>query len=168
MLDLFFQKPRRLFDYVIRGMNAVGITLIFGVGVWICVDIFCRAVFNYPLMGTMELTKTALPAVVFLTLAYTEQRRRHVQVTLVVQHLPGRLREMVNIIGLSFSALVLSVMCAYMWGTAWESLRIKEYEGLVLRVPTYPTHLIVAFGCTMLCVQFVVDVFKAVRKLRLG
>ena len=166
MLRRFLTKGERLFGGINRTTDATAIVLIFLVALWIVSDVLARALFNHPLPGTMELVKTALPAVVFLTFTHTLRIGRHVRMLIFVQRLPNRSREMLDIVGSLFALLVFIMISIYVWDGAWETFLRRDYEGTQLRVPIYPTHFAVALACTMLSVQYVINMFGAIKRFR--
>ena len=97
----------------------------------------------------MELVKTALPAVAFLTFTHTLRIGRHVRMLILVQRLPNRSREMLDIVGSLFALLVFIMISIYVWDGAWETFLRRDYEGTQLRVPIYPTHFAVALKYDM-------------------
>ena len=57
------------------------------------IDVIGRYVFNYPIMGALEISQILLAALVFFGLAYTQMGRKHITVGLAYAKLPPRLKK---------------------------------------------------------------------------
>ena len=114
----------------------------------------------------MELVKALLPAMVFLTFTHTLRMGRHVRITVLTDRLSNRLRETLYIIGNSLAALTFVLIAVYIWIGAAGAVQRREYEGIEWHIPTYPSELAVAIGCSMLFIQFTINIVLAFRRLR--
>jgi|SRR3989304_3111493 len=150
-------------------LNTASLILIFFLAVWMCVEVVARTFFNQPIPGTPELVKSSLPAIVFLSLAYTLRHKRHVRVEIITQRLPPLGQEVVTFVGSLFGFIIFFIAAWYSWGPAWAGWLVREYEGVQFKVPVYPIRFISVLGAGLLSFQFLLDMlasFGALRSLR--
>ena len=147
-------------------LNRIALFLIFFVAIWMCTDVTTRYLFNSPIPGTAELVKSLLPAIVFLSFAYTLRNRRHVKVEIITSHFSPKGRKVIDVIDSLFGVMVFSLVTAYSSTTAWAGWLVKEYEGVQLKVPVYPIRFIVALGGALFALEFFLRLLEAIRSLR--
>ena len=136
-------------------MNIAASLWLFLLTLIIVTDVVGRALFNHPLTGTPELVKVSLVAVVFLQLAHTLRKDRHVRSMIVLCRVPPAVRlffeGVANLVGLTLFVLVFYSS----WPLATAAWEILEYEGEgALRVPTYPVRTIILLGSALMALQF--------------
>ena len=75
-------------------------------------DVTARYLLNKAIIGTVEIFEVLLPAMVLLSLAYTQQLKSHVTVDLFCSKLPPKPRAIVGIITTAW-AIVLFALIAW-------------------------------------------------------
>lgn len=92
----------------------------------IVIDVAMRFFFNRPLPATWEISEVAMPFIVMVGFAYTLTTGVHVQVSIVTDYLPPK----VKFFFLSFRNLLSIAMCGILTYWSWlrfvESFRMKE------------------------------------------
>lgn len=84
------------------------------------VDVLGRSMFRRPLSGTLEMTAYWwMPMITLLSLGYTERTQEHIKVTMLLDALPLRLRQIVE--G-SFALLAFGLLCVLAWYALQEAL----------------------------------------------
>ena len=143
--------------------------LIGGVGAWFliplmiitAVDVVSRDVFNHPIPGTVELSQYMLAVFVLLGLAYSQQVKAHVAVSLFISRLSRPVQLSLNILS--------AVLCLFIsFIIAWQGLVVGIEEKTVsdmLRVPQYPFRLLVAVAAFLMCLELLMDVGDSLKKL---
>ena len=124
-------------------------------------DVVARDVFNHPVPGTIELSQYMLAVFILLGLAYTQQIKAHVAVSLVTSRLPLNAQQVLNIITTLMSLFIFSIL-------AWQGLVVGIEERTVsdmLRVPQYPFRLLVALAAFLMCLELLMDLADSLRKL---
>ncbi len=139
--------------------------LIFFIAIWMCVDVVARGFFNHPIAGTPELVKSLLPAIVFLSFAYTLQQKRHVKVEIIINFLPELAKTLIDFLRHFLGFLIFCVITIASWGPAWSGWLTKEYEGVQLEVPVYPVRFIIFFGAGIFAVQYFIEMVKNIRAI---
>ena len=125
-------------------------------------DVVARYFFNRPLIGAFEFTEFLLVIMVASALAFTQVSKRHISVELLVSGLPLRARKITHIIGCS---ICLSIYVLISWQglkgaqTQWR----HSITSGAFSVPLWPFYLFLAFGCSVLCLVFLVDLLKVLR-----
>lgn len=112
--------------------------------VLVFLDVTGRSLLNTPLEGTAEIIKNSVVAITFLQLPLAIYRGGMIRTTVIMGLVGPRTRRLLR----SFAALLgLAFFAAAAFGSFEpfvEAVAIREYEGEgALRVPTYPTRLIV-------------------------
>jgi TRAP-type C4-dicarboxylate transport system permease small subunit len=134
-----------------------GITLI-GMVLLTCTNILLRCVW-LPIKGVYEFMGFFGAIVTAFALGYTQMKRGHVGIDIVVNQFSARTQRILNGINY-FICMVFFALAGYqiaVWGTTiWRTGEVTE----TLRIIFYPFIYGVALGCFILCMVFLVDLFK--------
>jgi TRAP-type C4-dicarboxylate transport system permease small subunit len=139
-------------------MVIAGLFLVAMVGLT-CADIFCR-LFWVPILGSVELVALFGSVVTAFALGYTQMRRGHIWVDVLINFFPEKVKRVLNIINclvcMAFFALVA-------WRiTVWSTTLVETGELTeTLRVIYYPFSYAVALGCAVLALVFLTDGLKS-------
>lgn len=148
---------RRRFGAVLYACGLVAGVITFLMMVLVVANALLRFLLNQPIAGTLEITESALPLLVFLSLALTQHQGGHIRVVLVVRRLPPAWRRAATVAGLALGALFFAWCAWATFGTAMKSLAINEQEWGTIRFPIYPVKFVVSLGLALLGVQFLLD-----------
>jgi TRAP-type C4-dicarboxylate transport system permease small subunit len=124
-------------------------------------EVIGRNLFNRPIAGTVELSEYLLAIFVLLGVAYTQQVKGYVGVSLFVSRLPVRGQMVLNIISTLLSLFIFAIL-------AWQGLIVGMEEKTVsdmLRVPQYPFRLLVAAAAFLTCLELLIDLADFFAKL---
>jgi len=117
-------------------------------------DVFLRAAFNNPIIGTTEMTEQMMVAVVFLGFGWCALQERQIRVDLFVsRYRPGTQRA-VDLLMNSVGMVLVAVIC---WRTLVTTLTVQRL-GITcayIGVPKYPFYALAAFGWAVLFVAMV-------------
>jgi TRAP-type C4-dicarboxylate transport system permease small subunit len=168
VMDLESFSEMGCFVTVKKGIRKVN-RLVAGVGALFLIplmiltagDVVSRDVFNHPISGTVELSQYMLAVFILLGLAYAQQIKAHVAVSLITSRLP---REAQLILSILATLLSLFISCILVW-QGWEIGIEEKTVSDMLRVPQYPFRLIVAVAAFLLCLELVVDLGDSLTKL---
>ncbi|BCH35165.1 hypothetical protein MesoLjLc_70950 [Mesorhizobium sp. L-8-10] len=120
----------------------------------IAIDVVGRTLFQAPLVATLEMTSYWwMPGLTLLAFAYTEVRQDHIKVTILLDALPPRMRQIVE--G-SFGVLTILLLAALAWYTladALQSAHIGQTTPSTPPVAIWPFKFAAAAGIAMLCLQ---------------
>lgn len=119
-----------------------------------------RFLFNKPIPGTIELVEMAIVVVVFFALAYTEVRKGHVQIELLVSRLPAGARRILATVmyffGAAFFIIVAWRVALLMWSYLFPSIRTSD----ILDIPFAPFIFVIAIGSLALSLEMLLNGFQ--------
>ena len=151
-----------LLDKISRFLNR---TLVWMAGVFLvgmvlltCSNIFLRLVWA-PVRGTFELMGFFGAIVVAFTLGYTQVKRGHVAVDILVTQFSKKTRRILDSINYSICMIFFTATAWQIarWGT---TLRRTGEVTETLRIIFYPFTYGVAFGCIVLALVLLIDLLK--------
>lgn len=124
-------------------------------------EVIGRNLFNRPIAGTVELSEYLLAIFILLGVAYTQQVKGYVGVSLFVSRLPFRGQMILNIVSTLLSLFIFAIL-------AWQGLIVGMEEKTVsdmLRVPQYPFRLLIAMAAFLTCLELLIDLADSFSKL---
>ncbi|GKY89962.1 TRAP transporter small permease subunit [Sinisalibacter aestuarii] len=120
----------------------------------VLIDVVGRAFFNTPLHGTLEYTENWwMPALTLLAFAFSEKHQEHIKVTILLDSLPLRMRQLIE--G-SFGLLTVILLMGLTWYTLSSGLESASYRQTTAGHPPvaiWPFKLLAAIGVAMLTLQ---------------
>jgi len=134
-----------------------GITLI-GMVVLTCTNVLLRCVW-VPIKGVYEFMGFFGAIVTAFALGYTQMKRGHVGIDIVVKQFSARIQRILDGVNYLICAVffVLAGWQIAVWGTTiWRTGEVTE----TLRIIFYPFIYGVALGCLILSLVFLVDLLK--------
>lgn len=152
---------RRRFGALLHACGLAAGAVTFLMMVLVVANALLRFLFNRPISGTLEITESALPLLVFLSLALTQYRGGHIRVVLVVRRLSPGARRAATCAAMVLGALFFAWCAWATGGLAMKSLAMNEQEWGSIRFPIYPVKLVVSGGLALLAVQFALDAAAA-------
>jgi TRAP-type C4-dicarboxylate transport system permease small subunit len=145
--------------------NYVSVILIFLMAVLVFFDVLGRYFLNHPIPGTTELVKCTIIAIVFLGIAYTLQKKRHIRTTMFLSRMPSNAKTMLEILASFLCLVVFLIIVIFGWQAAWEAFQVREFDGVQFRVPVYPSRFVIVLGSILLVIQSLADLVFHVRAL---
>ena len=155
------------FETVKKGINRVN-RFFAGIGAWFliplmlitAVDVVMRDVFNRPIPGAVELSQYMLAIFILLGLAYAQQIKAHVAVSIITSRFSERAQLILSIITALMSLFIFSVL-------EWQGLVVGIEERAVsdmLRIPQYPFRILVAVAAFFLCLELLIDLGNGLKR----
>jgi TRAP-type C4-dicarboxylate transport system permease small subunit len=150
---------------IIHGFTRV-VYLIFGGGsmlgltFFIVADVGLRDLFNSPIPGSYEVVMFMMVILVFSALSYTATKDGHVTVDLVVAQLPKGAQRFIKVIANLLSGALFALIAQQNIVRA-KALRLEALTSSILHVPVYPFYLFTAFGCALLSLVLLLNVFDS-------
>lgn len=155
-----FNRVRTVVQTVTRALAYVGMAFIFPMMLLTSADAIGRDVLSRPVPGAFELSSFMLSIFVLLGLAYTQQMRGHVHVTILTDRLPAKWADAVNILTALMSLFIVAIMCWQGVAVAFEVSAVSD----MLRVPQLPFRLLVTVGAFFLFLEFFFDLVDHTRR----
>lgn len=164
--DIFIMKMDKMVNNIIKGIHAtvraftwIGACAAAVMVIVIVINVIGRFLFKQPLQGTIELVELMTVVVVFSVLAYTELRRGHVHVELVVSRFPRRAKAIVASI-MCFAGAAFFIAMSWkagelMWSNLFPLIRATD----TLAIPFAPFVFVIAIGSLLLGLEMLINAF---------
>jgi len=152
---------KKVLQKINRWVAGVGACFLIPLMLITAADVVARDVFNHPLPGVIELSQYLLAVCILLGVAYTQQIKGHVGVSLLTSRLSTRTQLMVNLVG-TLLGLFLFLLLA--WQGLVVGLEVKTVSDM-LRVPQYPFRLLVAVAAFFTFLELLIDLGSSIQKL---
>ncbi len=157
----WFDKLKNRIQTLNRWISGVGAVFLIPLMLITAADVICRNLFSRPIAGVVELSGYLLAVFILLGLAFTQQVKAHVGVSIITSRLPHHVQLILNIITTLISLFIFSILI-------WQGLVVGIEERTVsdlLRIPQYPFRLLVAVAAFFVCLEFLIDIGDSVKKL---
>lgn len=117
-------------------------------------DVLGRAFMNTPLPGTLEMTQQWwMPMLTILAFAYTERHQEHIKVTILLDTLPARMRQIVEGSFGLLATLLLALLTRFAFVEAMDSGAIGQTTSSSPPIAIWPFKYVAAAGVAMLTLQ---------------
>jgi TRAP-type C4-dicarboxylate transport system permease small subunit len=126
------------------------------------VDIGARSLTGRSVPGLLETGEILLVMLVYLGLAYGQQTRAHVAVSLVTAQLSPRLAKAAVATGLTVAIFVVAWLVYATGATAIDSVIAGETRYGIAAVPVWPARVVVPIGLSLLAFEFMADIRETV------
>ncbi len=160
----WFNRWKGTIQKVNRTISGVGATFLIPLMLLTTADVLGRNLFNDPIAGAVELSEYLLSIFILLGLAYAQQAKAHVGVSLFTSKLSGETQSVLMILTTLISLFICLIL-------AWQGSVVALEERTVsdmLRVPQYPFRLLVAVAGVLTCLELLIDLGNAIQKLKGG
>ncbi|GEM_PF-3072125 len=115
--------------------------------------------------GTFELNEMVMVLCVFLSLAYAQSEKRHVNVTLLTNYLSPRRRHLLDACVLFIALLFLLFVTYLNLQDAIKAFQIGEYRQGDMKYPVWPFKFALTFGLFMFAAQIAADIGNNVKRM---
>lgn len=163
MLDKAAKWVERFISPLIGIVHKVGLVVLLLMMFLTVGDVVGRKFFDAPISGTFELTTFMLALVVFFSIAYTQVRKGHISIDVVVSRFSKRAQAVIDSITYFLSLGLFSLVT---WQSAVHANRLFEGHNVsgVLSWPVYPFVIAVAIGSLLFSLVLVVNLFSSLAK----
>ena len=135
----------------------LGMLLILPLMLLTSADVIGRAAWARPIPGIVELSSYMLDVFILLGLAYTQQVKGHVRVSMLTSHLPHRAQLSLEIVVTLLSLFIMVLLAWQGWVVGMEETAVSD----MLRIPQRPFKLLVGVAALLLCLELLVDLASA-------
>lgn len=125
------------------------------------VDVVTRNLLNAPIPGSVELSQYILAVFILLGLAYAQQVKAHVGVSIVTSRLRPPAQLILNLLTTLMSLFIFSILVWQGWVVGIEERTVSD----MLRIPQYPLRLLVAVAAFLVWLELLVDLGESIKKL---
>jgi len=154
------------FANIVRRIGGLGIALgnafLVGITVLIVANVIVRS-FGPTIKGTYELVELMLVVLVVFALVYTALAQRHIVIRFLVSRLPQQAQ--------AVSEIITHIISLGFWAVlVWASveLMLKRWlaeQSQVLGIVYLPFRFVWVFGLSLLCLVFLIDLYKVLSKV---
>ena len=128
-------------------LAAIGVL---GVLVAICVDVFCRAVFNAPISATLDIVSFwCMIPVAFFPMMFLETNREHIQTDLFYRMFPSGVRYIADIASNVLAIAIYAILAWLTYQQAVKSTEVHEVSMGVNLLPIWPVRWILPVAFSM-------------------
>jgi TRAP-type C4-dicarboxylate transport system permease small subunit len=160
ILSIFFRRFYRVYQIIAKTSGTLSGICVLVMTLTIVIDITGRTFFSRPLEGSLELNEMLMVLTLFLGLAWTQSQRGNVKIEVFTSRLSLKHARAVNLVVWIISLVYCSLITIGGTVEALHSTRIREAVWGIVRFPVWPGKIIVALGCFLLCIQFIVDIIN--------
>ena len=157
----WFETVRKGIQTVNRFIAGVSGFFLIPLMIITAIDVVGRDIFNHPIPGTVELSQYMLAIFILLGLAYAQQMKAHVAVSIFTSRLPHRAHLILNIITTLLCVFISCVLIWQGWVVGIEEKAVSD----MLRVPQYPFRLLVAIAAFLMCLELLIDFGDSLKEL---
>lgn len=128
-------------------------------------DVMGRYLFRKPIIGTLEAFEILLPAIILLSLAYTQRNKGHITVDLFVSRLPPKARALLSLATTGWAIVLFGLIG---WQGVLLSLSYRETERVItnIGVPMFLPRLLVPVGAFAMVLVLVVDLLHCISQMK--
>ena len=130
--------------------------------------VIVRKVFGVSTIWQIEASVFLLIFVVFTGAAFVQKNEHHLNVDLVVIHLPPKTREVTLIVVSIISCILAVVLAWYAWPMWWEAVVNNEHSESLWGPPLWIPYLFLPLGMTLLFFQYILYIRDKINALRKG
>jgi TRAP-type C4-dicarboxylate transport system permease small subunit len=150
-----------------RGINYLGLLVLFLMMLLVAFDVLGRYIFNSPFIGTFDSIEMMMVVVVFCGLAYCTMEEGHVRVDVVLGRLSRRTKAIINIITYIPSIFIVALITWRLGARAWSILQnLPGPATSTISIPHWPLIIMATIGSFLFLLQLIVYLFRSVKQTR--
>jgi TRAP-type C4-dicarboxylate transport system permease small subunit len=154
-------KTRAFIQRITRLLGYIGMFFVIPMMLLTSADATGRDLFSRPVRGAFELNSLVLSVFVLLGLAYAQQMKDHVRVTLLLERLPMKVSSAISIFTTLLCMFIVGIMTWQGIVVGFESSSVSD----MLRISQLPFRLLVTLGGFFLFLEFFFDLMDHTRRL---
>lgn len=153
---------RRALDTLYLAGGIAGACFIVAIGLLILAQIIGR-LFDQNIPGSDDLTAFSVAASAFLALAYSFRRGAHIRVTLLIDRLTGRPRQVLEVVCLVIAIWFIGWLTWGAFDLVGDSLRWNDRAQGLLPIPMWIPQLGMAVGALLFLIALIDDLVTGLR-----
>ena len=132
-----------------------------------CYEVFARYVFGMPTIWAYEIGYFLTGTHFLLGMAYTLRSDEHIRIDIFSGHFSRRTRAIIDVLGYAITLPTMIWLSYALWlHLAQGYLRSERSGQSAMNLPVWPFRLVFFVAFTLLALQIVAEVLKAVRRMR--
>lgn len=157
-----FDSIKKWIQRITLAVSFAGMFLLIPMMLLTTFDVIGRSFMGRPIPGTVELSSYILAVFILFGVAYTQQTKTHVCVSMLTSRLPEKPRFILEFITTLLSIFIISLL-------AWQGFVVGIEETAVsdmLRISQWPFKLLVGAAAFLLCLELFLDLATIFRSLK--
>jgi|HigsolmetaAR203D_1030402.scaffolds.fasta_scaffold01682_9 TRAP-type C4-dicarboxylate transport system permease small subunit len=159
-MHALFVKVDNYFRKVELFLLAISCISMFGVMVLVTIDVLLRNLFNRPIIGVFEIVSISLIGIIVFGFSYVQSTREHIIIEVFTQKLPMRYQNVLNVCGCLIGLFVFGILAWLSVDYTISSYQNREYTMGLLRIPLWPSKLLMAIGMVVFSVRLLLDTLQ--------
>lgn len=155
----------KCFNYLERLSNLAGTWLIVCLMFLVTSNVFSRYFTGKELLGAYELSTLLLVGIIFFSISYTQNVKKHVTVEVLISRLKNNTLAAFEIFALLISLFVVSLLFYRSLLETITAVNINMISAGIIRWPVWPFKIIVSFGFLLFCIRLVIQLVQRIRGL---
>lgn len=156
----FIRRVQKVLDAITAGVSWVGAGALVLMVLIVVANVVGRYLLRKPVLGAVEMVGLLTVVLVFCVLAFTESKRAHIVVDIVVSRLRGRTKAILASVMCFLGAVFFIIMGWQGWDRMLSNLSPFVRTTGVLSIPFAPFMFIMAFGCVLFGLELLVHTFN--------
>jgi len=153
-------RVSHVLDAIIDGLAWIGAGALVLMVLVVVSNVLGRYLFRKPVLGAVEMVGLLTVVVVFCVLAFTESKRAHIVVDILLSRLHGRTKAILVSVMCFLGAVFFIIMGWQGWDLMWSNLFPMMRTTGVLSIPFAPFMFIMGFGCLLFGLELFVHTFS--------
>ena len=150
-----------------RGINYLGLLVLFLMMLLVAFDVLGRYIFNSPFKGTFDSIEMMMVVVVFCGLAYCTMEEAHVRVDVILGRLSQRTRAILNTITFVPSVFIVALITWRLGERSWSVLQdLPGPATATIHIPHWPLILLATVGAFLFLLELIVYLVRSVKQVR--
>jgi len=149
-----------ILDAIIDGLAWIGAGALVVMVLVVVSNVVGRYLFRKPVLGAVEMVGLLTVILVFSVLAFTESKRAHIIVDILLSRLGGRTKAILTSVMCFLGAVFFIIMGWQGWDLMWSNLFPMMRTTGVLSIPFAPFMFIMAFGCVLFGLELLIHTFS--------
>ncbi len=154
-------KTKAVIQWLTRFICFCGMLLLLPMMLLTSFDVIGRAVWSRPIPGVVELSSYLLAIFILTGVAYTQQEKGHVAVTMFTSRLPQKSGLILEMVTTLMSLFIIAIMTWQGWVVGMEEKSVSD----MLRIPQMPFKLLVSLAGLFLFLELVIDLCQSAARL---
>lgn len=156
-----YEAIRNAVRKLTRSLTYLGMFLLVPMMLLTASEVVARGAWDRPIPGTLEISSYLLAIFLLLGIAYTQQVKGHVRVTMLTSRLPDTAREVLYICTTGLTLFIVVILCWQGWRVGIEETTVSD----MLRIPQRPFRLLVSLGAGLLALELILDMVDAALRI---
>lgn len=156
-----FQTSKLWLQKVNRVVAFVGMLFLLPMMLLTSTEVLSRAVWNRPIPGAVEMSSYMLAIFILLGIAYTQQVKGHVRVTMLTSRLGEKAEAGLSVFTTLLSLFIVTLLAWQGWVQSVDETTVSD----MLRIPQLPFKLLVSVAGVLLWMELLFDLIDELARL---